>query len=138
MTKDCIEYAKSCQACQKFGDLRHVPAENLHSVIKPWPFRGWALDLIGKVSPPSLKQHCFIIVAIDYFTKWVEAKPMKTVDQYDVIIFIKDLMCWFGIPQSITMDNGTVFDSTLVREFVDKYKVPLIHSTLIMPSPMAK
>ena len=52
MTKDCIEYARGCQACQKFGDLKHVSVEDLHSVIKHWPFRGWALDLIGKVSPP--------------------------------------------------------------------------------------
>ena len=110
MTKDCIEYAKGCQAYQKFRDLKHVLSEDLHSIIRPWPFRGWALDMIGKVSPPSSKQHCFIIVAIDYFTKWVEAKPMRTVDQYDVITFIKDLMCRFEIPQSITVDNGTVFE----------------------------
>ena len=55
MIKNCIEYAKGCQTCQKFGDLKHVPAEDLHSVIKRWPFRGWALDLIGKVSLPSSK-----------------------------------------------------------------------------------
>ena len=78
----------------------------------------------------SLKVHIVVvIVAIDYFTKWVEAKPMRTVDQYDVITFIKDLMCRFGIPQSITVDNGTVFDSVLVREFLGEYGVSLIHST---------
>ena len=68
-------------------------------------------------------------MAIDYFTKWVEAKPMRIVDQYDVITFIKGLMCRFGIPQSITVDNGTVFDSVLVREFLVEYGVYLIHST---------
>ena len=68
-------------------------------------------------------------MAIDYFTKWVEVKPERTVNQYDVITFIKDLMCRFGIPQSITVDNGTVFDSVLVREFLGEYGVSLIHST---------
>ena len=68
-------------------------------------------------------------MAIDYFTKWVEAKPTRTIDQYDVITFIKDLMCRFGISQSITVDNGTVFDSVLVREFLGEYGVSLIHST---------
>ena len=68
-------------------------------------------------------------MAIDYFTKWVEVKPMWTVDHYDVITFIKDLMCRFEIPQSITVDNGTVFDSVLVREFLGEYGVSLIHST---------
>ena len=54
---------------------------------------------------------------------------MRTIEQYDVITFVKDLMCRFEIPQSITVDNGTVFDSTLVREFVGEYGVSLIHSS---------
>ena len=45
-----------------------------------------------------------------------------------MIWFIKDLICRFGIPQSITINNGTVFDSVLVREFVGEYGVSLIHS----------
>ena len=52
---------------------------------------------------------------------------MKTIDQYDIISFIKDLMCRFGITQSITVDNGTVFDNTLLREFAGEYGVSLIH-----------
>ena len=68
------------------------------------------MDMIGKIHPPSSKHHCFILVATDYFTKWVEAKPYKVVDQTEVIGFIKDLIHIFGIPQTITIDNGTVVD----------------------------
>ncbi|GKV39526.1 hypothetical protein SLEP1_g47284 [Rubroshorea leprosula] len=75
--KDCISYAKGCKACQIHGPLQRVPASELHPIVKPWPFRGWVIDLIGKVYPPSTRGHSFIIVATDYFTKWVEAKPMK-------------------------------------------------------------
>ncbi|XP_016168525.1 uncharacterized protein LOC107611075 [Arachis ipaensis] len=73
MIKDCIDYAKACQECKKHGSIQQILAAELHSIIKPWPFRGWALDLIGLIHPPSPKQHKFILVAIDYFTKWVEA-----------------------------------------------------------------
>ncbi|GKV35610.1 hypothetical protein SLEP1_g43856 [Rubroshorea leprosula] len=75
--KDCINYAKGYRACQLHGPLQRAPASELHPIVKPWPFRGWAIDLIGKIYPPSSKGHSFIIVAIDYFTKWVEARPMK-------------------------------------------------------------
>ncbi|XP_059671032.1 uncharacterized protein LOC132316573 [Cornus florida] len=69
MLKDCFTYAKGCQACQRHGPIHRAPAIELQPIIKPWPFRGWAMDLIGKVYSPSSKQHCFIIVVTDYFTK---------------------------------------------------------------------
>ncbi|XP_050920123.1 uncharacterized protein LOC127137740 [Lathyrus oleraceus] len=51
MLKDCIEFAKGCQECQIHAGIQHAPASELHTIIKPWPFRGWALDLIGEVRP---------------------------------------------------------------------------------------
>ena len=90
MIKDCHEYARSCEQCQKHENIQHVPASDLHSIIKPWPFRGWALDLISQIFSASSKGHKYIIVAIDYFTKWVEAILLKEVDQRDVIDFIEE------------------------------------------------
>ncbi|GKV49877.1 hypothetical protein SLEP1_g56600 [Rubroshorea leprosula] len=51
--KDCIAYAKGCKSCQIHGPLQRVPASLLNSIVKPWPFRSWAVDLIGKVYPSS-------------------------------------------------------------------------------------
>src|ERR1044072_3067715 len=48
MLKNCIDFAKSCQECQKHAGIQHVPASELHAIVKPWPFRGRALDLIGE------------------------------------------------------------------------------------------
>jgi len=70
--KDCIEFAKGCQECQLHAGIQHVPASELHSIIKPWPFRGWALDIIGEIKPSSSGRHRYILVGIDYFNKWVE------------------------------------------------------------------
>ena len=71
MVKACFKFAKSCEESKKHGYIQHVPATNLHSIVKPWPFRGWALDLIGQIYPPSSKGHKYILVAISYFTKGV-------------------------------------------------------------------
>ncbi|RVW70517.1 Retrovirus-related Pol polyprotein from transposon 17.6 [Vitis vinifera] len=55
------------------GDLIHAPPSEFHALTSPWPFSVWGIDIIGKVSPKSSSGHEFILVAIDYFTKWVEA-----------------------------------------------------------------
>ena len=52
----------------------------LHSIVKPWPFKGWAMDLIGKIYLASSTGHNFILVATYYFTKWVEIVPFKKVE----------------------------------------------------------
>ena len=79
MLKDYITYAKGCQHCQKHESIQRVHVDDLYSVVKPWPFQGWAIDLIGKIYPTSFKGYSFIIVATDYFEKWVEAIPIKKV-----------------------------------------------------------
>ncbi|XP_058180182.1 uncharacterized protein LOC131298724 [Rhododendron vialii] len=50
---DCIQYAKGCQQCQKHGPIQRIPAHQLQSIVKPWPFRGWAIDMIGEIHPAS-------------------------------------------------------------------------------------
>ena len=82
----------------------------LHSIVKPWSFKGWAMDLIGKIYPTSSKGHNFILGAIGYFTKWMEVVPLKKVEKKDVIQFFKEqIIHRFGILQSITTDQGTMF-----------------------------
>lgn len=98
MLKDCIEFSKGCQECQVHADIQHVPARELHSIVKPW-LRGWALDLVGEIQPPSSKNQRYILVGIDYFTKWIEVIPLPNLDQEDVIEFIqKHIIYRFGIP----------------------------------------
>lgn len=99
MLKDCIEFAKGCQECQVHAGIQHVPASELHSIVKPWSFRGWDLDLVGEIRPPSSKSQRYILVGIDYFTKWIEVIPLPNVDQEYVIEFIqKHIIYRFGIP----------------------------------------
>ncbi|GKU93239.1 hypothetical protein SLEP1_g6847 [Rubroshorea leprosula] len=125
-----IAMLKVAKACQIHGPLQRVPASELHPIVKPWPFRGWAIDLIGKVYPPSTRGHSFIIVATNYFTKWVEAKPMKKIDQTDIIKFLKEeIIHRFGLPETVTSDQGTVFVGAQVEAFAKEMGFRLLTST---------
>jgi len=103
--KDCINYAKYCEECHKHGPIQQFPTSELHSITRPWPFRGCGLDLIGQIHPPSSKGNRYILVTLDYYTKWVETIPLRNVDQGDIINFLKqNIIFQFGIPKTLTTD----------------------------------
>ena len=69
MLRDATDLVKKCKICQEHAKISHLPSEPLTSVISPWPFQQWGLDILGPL--PIGKGQCkFIIVAVDYFTKW--------------------------------------------------------------------
>ncbi|XP_061999142.1 uncharacterized protein LOC133716446 [Rosa rugosa] len=108
--RDCIEFAKGCQDCQAHGPVQHIPNIPMHPIIKPWPARGWALDLIGMIHPHSSLQHKFIIVATNFFTKWVEAEPLKEASGATIWQFIfNHIICKFGVPEVLVSDRGAAF-----------------------------
>jgi hypothetical protein len=128
--EDCFKYFKGCQGCQKFGNIQRAPASATNPIIKPWPFRGWAINLIGQIYPPSSKGHKFILVATDYFTKWVEAIPLKKVTLANMIDFVKEHIVYrFGIPQTITTNQGTMFTSGEFDEFVVGMEIKVLNSS---------
>jgi hypothetical protein len=128
--EDSFKYYKGCQACQRFRKIQMVPTSVMNPIIKPWPFRGWGMDMIDKINPPSSKGHQYILAITDYFTKWVEAIPMKSVTSKEVINFIKEhVIHRFGIPQTITTNGGSVFISEEFRKFAIDVGIKLIRSS---------
>jgi transposase InsO family protein len=102
----------------------------MNPIIKPWPVRGWGMDMIGKINPPSSKGHKYVLAITDHFTKWVEAIPMKSVTLKDVINFIKEhVIHRFGIPQTIMTDGGSDFISEEFRKFTTDVGIKLIRSS---------
>jgi hypothetical protein len=69
MLEDSVKYYKGCQACQRFRKIQMVSASVMNPIIKPWSFRGWGMDMIGKMNPPSSKAHQYVLAITDYFTK---------------------------------------------------------------------
>jgi hypothetical protein len=85
MLNDYFRYYKGCESCQKFIDVQLAPAAMLHHIIKLWSFHGWALDFVGQIHPASSKDHRFMLVATDYFTKWTESILLKNMIHREVI-----------------------------------------------------
>ena len=114
-----------------------MPAALLHPIIKPWTFRGWGLDFIGQINPPSSKGHCFVLVATDYFTKWTKVVPLKNITHREVIEFITEhIIHRFGIPQTLTTDQDSLFISKEVRTFIDLTRSSCSIHLHIMLRPM--
>jgi hypothetical protein len=130
MLKDCFEYYRGCEPCQKFGTIQAVPASMLHPLIKPWLFRGWGLDFIGEIHLSSTKGHRFILMATDYFSKWVEAVPLRNMTHREVISFVSEhIIHRFGIPQTLTTDQELSFMSQEFREFASSLNIKLLNSS---------
>ena len=79
MESDCYKFAKKCHKCQIYADNIHVLPTLLNVISYPWPFSMWGIDMIGMIEPKASNGHRFILVAIDYFTKWVEAASYANV-----------------------------------------------------------
>jgi len=80
--------------------------------------------------PPTCKGHKWILAATDYFTKWVEAVPMRNVTANDVVNFVKEHIIYcFGIPQTITTDQGFVFLAEEFKKIIEEMGITLIQSS---------
>ena len=87
------------------------------TISSPWPFAQWGIDIMGPL-PQEKRQMKFLLVVIDYFTKWVEAEALATITKAKVQNFVwKYIVCRFGIPRTIISDNGRQFDSHGFRLF---------------------
>ena len=81
------------------------------TISSPWLFAQWGIDIMGPL-PQGKRQMKFLLVAIDYFTKWVEAEALATITETKVQNFVwKNIVCRFGILRTIISDNGRQFDS---------------------------
>ena len=88
------------------------------TITSPWPFAQWGIDIVGPL-PLGKRQVKFLLVAIDYFTKWVEVEALATITEAKIRNFVwKNIICKFGIPMTIISDNGWQFDN---QDFMDFY-----------------
>ncbi|XP_031392416.1 uncharacterized protein LOC116204461 [Punica granatum] len=79
METDCVKHVRHCRLCQVYADQIKAPLNELHPMAAPWPFSMWGMDVIGPINPKASNGHLFILVAIDYFTKWIEAITLASV-----------------------------------------------------------
>jgi len=102
--------------------------------VASWPFEVWGLYVIGPLTPKSSVGHIYILVATDYFSKWVEAIALKEVKKENVVDFIRmHIIYRYGVPRYIVTDNGKPFVNKLMTNFCEKSSLPSISHQCTMP-----
>jgi hypothetical protein len=106
----------------------------LQPVIIECPFQQWGLDVIGEINPNSSQLHKYILTTTDYFTRWSEAIPLKTINENQVTSFLEShIITRFGIPDSLVFDNAKYFSSLKLTEFSLEQNIKVKYSTNYYP-----
>ena len=113
--------------------MHQKPSNYLTPIMFPLPFAKWGMDILGPF-PIAADQKKFVLVAVDYFTKWVEAKAMRGIITNDVKGFIwKNIITRFGIPQSIIFDNGPQFETPKLKDWLAKHNIKAHFAVVAYP-----
>nr|GEW97108.1 reverse transcriptase domain-containing protein [Tanacetum cinerariifolium] len=121
--KDARDMIRRCNNCQIHRPVTRHPQHPLTPITAPWPFYKWGIDIAGPFpeGPGKVK---FLIVAMDYFTKWIEAKAVATITSGQVKKFVwENIVCHFGIPGEIISDNGKQFADNPFKDWCDKLNI---------------
>lgn len=110
---DVHEFVRACESFQLFTRKQKLAALPLQPVIVEAPFQQWGLYFIEKFHENSSNGYTWILIEIDYFTRWVEAIPIKKETNKVIIESLEDkIITRFGVRTKITMDNAMDFSST--------------------------
>nr|GFA70641.1 reverse transcriptase domain-containing protein [Tanacetum cinerariifolium] len=134
--KDAFELVKRCDSCQRQGKISQKDEMPQNSIQICEIFDVWGIDFMGPF--PSSKGNKYILVAVDYLSKWVEAKALPTNDARVVVKFLKFLFSRFGTPKAIISDRGTHFYNDQFSRVMAKYKVTHRLSTSYHPQTSGK
>ncbi|MCO5603134.1 hypothetical protein L7F22_057281 [Adiantum nelumboides] len=132
MHADVQHWCRSCHNCQVNGNkkLLYGPRQ---AVIANGPFEKWGIDAMGPL-PRTANGKLYILVAIDYMTRWVEAQSVAKVNEKTVSKFVyTHICCRFGTPLEIVSDNGPGFRRGLLTEVCEELKISHRHSTPYYP-----
>ncbi|KAL2230407.1 UNVERIFIED_CONTAM: Gag-Pol polyprotein [Sesamum indicum] len=131
LMKDCKDFVRRCEKCQKFASQIHTHAVPMTPVSVTCPFNQWGIDILG---PFSRAQKKFVIVAVEYFSKWVEAEAVSKITEREAISFIwKNIVCRFGIPRVLISDNGTQFQGRKITAWLQELKIQQNFTTVGHP-----
>nr|XP_025652340.1 uncharacterized protein K02A2.6-like [Arachis hypogaea] len=117
--RDSIQIVKNCDKCQRHANIHQAAPHQLSTISAERPFGTWGIDLVGPF-PTAPGQLRYLIVAIDYYTKWIEAEPLSSITATQCRKFLwRQIITRFGIPEIVISDNGTQFTDKKFREFLE-------------------
>jgi len=134
MENDCYMHVKKCEKCQTYANNINIAPTTLNVLSAPWSFAMWGIYVIGAIESKESNGHRFILVAIDYFTKWVEATSYANVTRKVVVKFIKnELIRRYGLPNKIITDNATNMNNQMMKDLCEEFKIQHHNSSPYRP-----
>ncbi|VFR03695.1 unnamed protein product, partial [Cuscuta campestris] len=123
MNQDCEKYVQRCKTFQVFYKFPGRPATYSHPVSNVIPFARFGMDIIGAF-PQAQGRKKYVMVAIDYFTKWVEAEAYATITTKKCQRFVwKNIITRFGSPRNIVTDNGPQFWNPGFTKYLEDFGI---------------
>ena len=120
--KDCFEWVKHCDACQRMGNLSRINKMPLQGILVVQIFNVWGIDFMRPF--PSSFGNMYILLAVDYVSKWVEATACPINDAITVVEFIqRNILSRFGAPRTIINDDGSHFANKVFSKLMSRYGI---------------
>ncbi|XP_071688006.1 uncharacterized protein [Rutidosis leptorrhynchoides] len=122
----------------RHGTVQRLPKYDLISVSSAWTFCKWAIDIVGPF-PRSVGNAKFLVVAIDFFSKWVEAKVLAKITGENIKKFVwSDIVCRYGLPNEIVSDNGKHFVDNPFRSWCEELNIKQTFTSVRTHRPMGR
>ena len=120
--KDCHEFVRHCEKCQRTGNISKRNEMPLNGILEIEPFDCWGIDFMRPF--PSSYSNLYILVCVDYVTKWVEAISCVANDSHTVVNFLKkSIFPTFGTPKVLISDGGKHFFNQYLENVLVKYNL---------------
>ena len=120
--KDAHQFVSTCDKCQRMGNISRKDEPPMHPILEVELFDLWGIDFMGPF--PASYSNLYILLAVDYVSKWVEAIPTRTNDAKVVAQFLRsNIFSRFGTPRALITDNGTHFCNKVIDKVLQKYGV---------------
>jgi hypothetical protein len=130
MIDDATKLVSTCEACLEFSHCCRAPAQPSQLITPSWPLQRWGIDIISKLTPAQ-GNYIFAIVTVEYFTKWVEAKPVSNITSSTIQkSFWQNIFCRYRVPQQIIVDNSKHFDSAMFKDFCHQVRTKVFFSSV--------
>src|SRR6266498_354533 len=121
MKDDIRSYIQTCDQCQRRG--KTTDENELHSIKIKELFYQWGIDIVRSLTE-TLQENKYIVVTIDYFTKYSEARTLTNANVKSVANFIyEDIICRHGCPRKIISDRGTHFNNQVIEKLLKRFKI---------------
>ncbi|XP_075475756.1 uncharacterized protein LOC142511202 [Primulina tabacum] len=133
ISQDAAQLVQKCKGCQHHSNFHNRPAADMRPISASCPFDQWGLDIVGSF-PIARAQKKFLLVVVDYFSKWVEAELLAKITEEEVMKFLwKNIVCRFGIPRRLISDNGRQFQGKKITSWCQEMKIAQSFTSVAYP-----